>query len=457
MTVSVFQPAPAGVTGAPVRGVALTVAATGQFSALSFVGDRVMTRIDGGAGDIGRLGELVDGVPVVTDAPQRAYDLLAMAGVRNPIIWDVLELGTLLVPASPRDALERATEFFGVVVQGSGLARQADCVLMLFGLLVAMLEQIETQTLLHVVRLASGLDWPLRRLFTALEQQRALSPLEIGPLAAATPIGGWIAQGAAPRRRRSDGLEAQGPPLQNAAIDIDLVAQHLAPDGPLAAVLPGYEARQEQAVMAQLVADALNTTGQLLVEAGTGTGKSLAYLLPAAMRAVANQQRVVISTATTTLQDQLFEHDVPLVQSGFGSSPPLRAAVLKGRSNYLCLRRWQTLLQAGDLTSADRMLLIKTLFWLPRTATGDRAELHLSPTEEDAWQRVAAVAEACTPLRCPYHRIGVCFLARARRTAEDSHIVIANHALLLSDLVSREPGAARVRRAGGRRGTSPRR
>ena len=89
------------------------------------------------------------------------------------------------------------------------------------------------------------------------------------------------------------------------------------------------------------------------------------------------------------------------------------------------------------LEPTDRMLLIKTLFWLPRTATGDRAELRLSAAEEEAWQRLSAIAEACTPLRCAYHRIGVCFLARARRAAEESHIVIANHALLLSDLASR--------------------
>ncbi len=438
MTVSVPQPTPfAPAPSAPIRGVALSAAANGQFAAMAFTGDSVRARVTGGSGDVSALVELADGVPIVTDAPKRAQELLLRAGVRNPIVWDVLELGTLLVPASPRDALERATEFFGIAVDGSGLPHQAECVLMLFGLLVAMLDELETQTLLHVVRLASGLDWPLRKLFQAMQEQRALSPLELGPLAAATPIGGWITQGATPRRRRSDASETHGPPVQNAAIDTELVARHLAPDGPLAAVLPGYEARQEQAVMAQLVADSLNTSSQLLVEAGTGTGKSLAYLLPSAMRAVANQQRVVISTATTTLQDQLFEHDIPLVQSGFASDPPLRATVLKGRSNYLCLRRWQTLLQAGDLSAADRLLLIKTLFWLPRTATGDRAELHLAPAEEDAWQRLAAVAEACTPLRCPYHRIGVCFLARARRAAEDSHIVIANHALLLSDLVSR--------------------
>jgi DNA polymerase-3 subunit epsilon/ATP-dependent DNA helicase DinG len=300
-----------------------------------------------------------------------------------------------------------------------------------------MLEQIETQTLLHTERLAGGLDWPLRMLFGAILRGRDTSPLETGALAAAAPIGGWIAQGAPARRRRAEAANVHAPPPRLVPVDVDAVARQLAPDGQVARLLPGYESRREQALMAQLVADTLNTSSQLLVEAGTGTGKSLAYLLPAALRAVVNQQRVVISTATTTLQDQLYEHDVPLVQAGFGSDQSLRATVLKGRGNYLCLRRWQTLLQAGDLSPADRMLLIKTLFWLPRTATGDRAELHLSPAEEDAWQRLCAVAEACTPLRCAYHRIGVCFLARARRAAEDSHIVIANHALLLSDLVSR--------------------
>jgi DNA polymerase-3 subunit epsilon/ATP-dependent DNA helicase DinG len=402
---------------------------------LSFVGGQVTTCE---SADIARLAELADGLPVVTDSPERAEELLARAGLRKPLIWNVLELAALLVPASPRDGLDRMAAFFGLVVEGSGLTRQAHCVVLLFELLLALLEQVETHTLLHVVRLAGGLDWPLRRLFAQVQHSRAVSPLELGPLAAAAPIGSWVTQGALPRRRRSEAADARAAPPEVCAVDLEEVARSLAPDGRIAAVLPGYESRQEQAVMAQLVADALNSNGQLLVEAGTGTGKSLAYLLPAAMRAVTNQQRVLISTATTTLQDQLLEHDVPLVQSGCESADhALRATVLKGRANYLCLRRWQMLLQAGDLTPADRTLLIKTLFWLPRTATGDRAELYLSPAEEEAWQRVCAVAEACTPLRCAYHRIGVCFLARARRAAEDSHIVIANHALLLSDLVSR--------------------
>jgi Rad3-related DNA helicase len=215
------------------------------------------------------------------------------------------------------------------------------------------------------------------------------------------------------------------------------LARRLAPGGGIASALDGYEPRDEQIAMAQLVAQALNAGGQLLIEAGTGTGKSLAYLLPTALDAVRNGRRVVVSTATTTLQDQLLEHDLPLAEAGLEGEAQLRATVLKGRTNYLCLRRWQLLLQAGDLSRAERLLLIKTLFWLPRTTRGDRAELNLSAEEEDGWQRLAAVAEACTPLRCEYHRIGVCFLARARRAAEESHIVIANHALLLSDLASR--------------------
>jgi predicted DnaQ family exonuclease/DinG family helicase len=415
-----------------LRLLVLAAAPQGRFAAASVVDGNVMTRLHGGAGDAHRLAQLADGVPVVTDEPSRTRELLANARVYEPVVWDVLELATLLVPRCPHDSLDRAIDFLGIRTERGGLNEHAERLLMLFELLQAILEQVETQTLMHVTRLASGLDWPLGTLFVSVLHERELSSVESGVLSEAAPIGAWIAQGAAPKRRRGETvLQTTAPSLEPVE-----VAARLGPDGAIAAALDGYEPRPEQALMAELVAGSLNTGGQLLVEAGTGTGKSLAYLLPAAMRAVAGQQRVVVSTATTTLQDQLFEHDLPLVEAGL-SGEALRATVLKGRSNYLCLRRWQTMLQAGDLSPADRSLLIKTLFWLPRTSTGDRAELHLSPAEDEAWQRLCAVAEACTPTRCAYHRIGVCFLARARRAAEESHVVIANHALLLSDLVSR--------------------
>lgn len=134
---------------------------------------------------------------------------------------------------------------------------------------------MDTQTLLHVTRLAAGLDWPLSTLFADVQRHRALSPLEIGALATGTPIGGWVAQGASGRRRQSTLPDLDPPPLDPADI-----ARRLAPDARIAHALSGYEARHEQVHMAQLVAETLSEGGQLLVEAGTGTGKSLAYLLP---------------------------------------------------------------------------------------------------------------------------------------------------------------------------------
>jgi len=423
-----------------LAGLAL-VSSSGHFAALAFEGDTVLRQIEGRPDDAttgSRLAELADGAPIVTDTPRRALEVLSRAGARSPVVWDVLELASLLVPACPSGGLDRATAFLGIVVDGSGLVAQAQRVLMLFELLAAVVDRLDTQTLLHVSRLGVGLDWPLRALFGEILRRRALSPLETGALAAGTPMGAWAAQGAPGRRRR-----ASSPAPRPTALDPADVSRRLSVDADIAHALPGYEARNEQVRMAQLVTQTLNAGGQLLLEAGTGTGKGLAYLLPAALHALKNARRVVVSTATTTLQDQLFDRDLPLVQAGLVAQdgqtrePLLRATVLKGRANYLCLRRWQTLLHAGDLSPSDRMLLIKTLFWLPHTITGDRAELHLSPAEEDSWQRLSATSEACTPVRCAYHRVGVCFLARARRAAEDSHIVIANHALLLSDLASR--------------------
>ena len=418
-----------------LAGVALVGASSRHFAAVAFSGERVIDELEGRLDDqltVQRLRQLAEGAPIVTDASPRVLDALARAGLRAPMVWDLLELALLVVPTCPGGGLEAVASFFGIVAGGSGLLRQARRAHMLFELVLATLDRLDNQTLLHVTRLAAGLDWPLRGLFDELQRRRALSALETGVLAAGAPLGGWIAQGAPPRRRRTDERDPHP-----ARLDTDDVAGRLAPDADIARALDGYEARQEQVRMAQLVAGILGSGGQLLLEAGTGTGKGLAYLLPAALYALRGNRRVVVSTATTTLQDQLFEHDLPLVERGLRGEPPLRATVLKGRANYLCLQRWQVLLHAGDLSPADRMLLIKTLFWLPRTATGDRAALRLSAAEEEAWQRLSAIAEACTPLRCASHRIGVCFLARARRAAEESHVVISNHALLLSDLASR--------------------
>jgi len=217
-------------------------------------------------------------------------------------------------------------------------------------------------------------------------------------------------------------------------------------DGPFAVTLPNYEFRSGQVAMAEAVTRTFNEGGQLLVEAGTGTGKSLAYLLPAILHAVERGETVVVSTGTLALQDQLYAKDLPLLRRALEAAaerdPRLaraahfRATVLKGRANYLCLRRWFLRQREPFQHRADALLAAKITAWLPQTETGDRAELHLSNEEQLAWAQVAESEGACLPNRCLFHRRNQCFLYRARATAEGAHIVIVNHALLLSDLLA---------------------
>ncbi|MBI3973184.1 MAG: DEAD/DEAH box helicase family protein [Chloroflexi bacterium] len=227
-----------------------------------------------------------------------------------------------------------------------------------------------------------------------------------------------------------------GPALQPSklrqAVDQGHVLRALSPGGAIARSLTGYEARPGQVKMARAVAKALSEQLHLVVEAGTGTGKSIAYLVPAAEYAVANGRRVVISTNTINLQEQLFFKDVPLVQRALGV--PFRATALKGRANYLCLRRWRGFLREGLTSDADRIFAAKVLLWLRQTETGDRNELALDEYESARWAtQLAADALHCTHPLCRDHRAGRCFLARARRRAEAAHLLIVNHALLLAD------------------------
>ena len=215
-------------------------------------------------------------------------------------------------------------------------------------------------------------------------------------------------------------------------VDGGRVQAALSPGGALAAALPGYEARPGQIRMARAIAKALNERLHLLVEAGTGTGKSMAYLLPAVEYAVANGRRVVVSTNTINLQEQLFFKDIPLLRKALPVE--FRAAVLKGRSNYLCLRRWRSFLRDGLTSDADRILAAKVLLWLRQTESGDRGELALDEHESVRWYtHLGADAQHCTGKTCKDNRAGRCFLSRARRRAEGAHLLVVNHALLLAD------------------------
>jgi predicted DnaQ family exonuclease/DinG family helicase len=198
-------------------------------------------------------------------------------------------------------------------------------------------------------------------------------------------------------------------------------------------VFEQFEERAEQRQMLEAVCCALNDGARFMVEAGTGTGKSLAYLIPAACQAAASGGRVVVSTSTINLQEQLTRKDIPAVQALMPDAGVL-ACQLKGRRNYLCLRRFEALRNGPGLSDDEAYLASRVLVWLGETETGDRGELRLSPEEEALWWRISADRAECTSDNSPFVVDGKCFLLRARRRAEASHVVVVNHALLLSDI-----------------------
>ncbi|HKW59505.1 MAG TPA: exonuclease domain-containing protein, partial [Candidatus Dormibacteraeota bacterium] len=220
----------------------------------------------------------------------------------------------------------------------------------------------------------------------------------------------------------------RGPSAGRPPDDPASLAGLLGPEGPLAALLPGYEHRESQMQMLLAVAQIQARGGALVVEAGTGTGKSLAYLVPSIARAVGHRQRVVVSTNTHTLQEQLMGKDLPGLREWLPWD--FKACLLKGRSNYISLRRWRRYLVEPCRDAEELMFKLKVLTWLHTTESGDRSELRLYGREEVWWNRVASDPLDCVGVRCTKED---CYVHRARAEAEAADLVVVNHALLLAD------------------------
>ena len=203
--------------------------------------------------------------------------------------------------------------------------------------------------------------------------------------------------------------------------------------------MPGFEAREGQRRMAAAVSNTIEEGGTLLAEAGTGTGKTLAYLVPA----ILSRQRVLVSTGTKNLQEQIFFKDLPSLRDSI--DVPFTATLMKGRSNYLCLHRWETYRDAVDgntgtsgrlIDFGDHVLLPVIQQWAARTQTGDRAELRDMPEDLPLWKEISADADTCLGTECP--RYGDCFLTLMRQRAAESDVVIVNHHLLCADASVRQ-------------------
>jgi ATP-dependent DNA helicase DinG len=218
-------------------------------------------------------------------------------------------------------------------------------------------------------------------------------------------------------------------PLDEAA-----VAQLLAPGGPVARAHPHYEDRPTQREFARAVTRVYNDGGVALAEAGTGTGKSAAYLIPAIEWAVRNRERTVVSTNTINLQEQLVTKDLPFLRAALAQ--PFRYALVKGRGNYVSIRRAQLAAGAGEalLDDAQRRELDAVMAWLQSTADGTLQDLAFAPAAE-VWDEVASDSDVCLRAKCPH--FDRCFYQRARREAAAAEILVVNHHLLFSDIAVR--------------------
>jgi len=205
--------------------------------------------------------------------------------------------------------------------------------------------------------------------------------------------------------------------------------------GKLSLKMKTFEPRDSQIQMTADVAETFNSGGILAAEAGTGVGKSFAYLIPSIGWALGNEDRVVISTATINLQDQLYAKDIPLVASIFRK--PVKAVLVKGRANYLCGRRLsEAIEEEGLLADADHPLR-KLKAWDESGGRGDRADISFR-VEDSVWNRVCSEADYCLSLRCPFRE--KCHVIAVRKEAADAQIVVVNHHLLFADIQARKRG-----------------
>ena len=344
--------------------------------------------------------------------------------------YDTFELATVLLPALSDYSLSGVADELGISYSTRHRALpDAEIAKDVFLALLGKAHALDLSIIAEIDRLTRGLDWSPAHLFRSIAEERT------GDI----PHGQDEPSAAGVEAEREGRL---APRRQRKAVDLESLSDMLASGGVMERAFPGFEHRPEQVEMMRAVAHALHEGEHLIVEAGTGTGKSIAYLMPAAFFAVENRTPVVISTNTINLQEQLINKDIPdLIKVLELQSPPIpRYAQLKGRNNYLCQRRWASLRRSQPLPLNEVKLLVRTLVWAASTETGDRAELNLRGEDLYIWNRICAQSENCLGAHCPFQSRGDCYLYGARRKAETAHLVVVNHALLLSDMASASRG-----------------
>jgi ATP-dependent DNA helicase DinG len=347
---------------------------------------------------------------------------------RGNDIRDTYEIASVMLPMAGRYNLGALGQALGILLPATHRALDdARVTCAIYRSLYEMGMELPIQLLAEIARLAEGIDWTGYGFFYDLLRSRSketISARQVRQGDAGPIFDGY----------NTHELSTLTPNSEPVVLDPDEVASALELGGIFSHYFPNYEYRPQQIEMLREVTRALSENRHLFVEAGTGTGKSMAYLLPSTLWALKNGYRVVISTNTINLQDQLINKDIPDLRAAMGIN--LSAAVMKGRSNYLCPRRLENMRRRGPENADEMRVLAKVLVWLQSTTTGDRNEINLNgPIEREVWMRLSAEDEGCTNENC-LKRGGICPFYRAKQAALAAHILVVNHALLLADVAT---------------------
>lgn len=348
---------------------------------------------------------------------------------RSNDVIDTYELASVLLPTADRYNLGALAHALGVLLPATH--RALDDAQATRGVYLRLYEEahnLPLNIIAEIVRLSEPLDWMGYHTFRQVLRERSkeiMSPDQVkhayrGPIFEET------------EKRFYAPLQ----PIENPTpLDTEEVASALQPGGLFSKFFPQFEYRPQQIAMLEAVSDALSQGNHLMVEAGTGTGKSMAYLIPAALWSIKNNYRVIISTNTINLQEQLINKDIPDLRAALGLD--VQATVLKGRSNYLCPRRLENFRRRGPTTAEEIRVFGKVLVWLQGTQSGDRSEINLNgPVEREIWMRFSAEDEGCTMENCIKRTGGICPYYRVRQEAQSAHLLVVNHALLLADVAT---------------------
>jgi DNA polymerase-3 subunit epsilon/ATP-dependent DNA helicase DinG len=344
-------------------------------------------------------------------------------------VLDTYELAAVLLPTASRYNLGALGELLTIPFPATHRALDdARATRGVYEKLIRKVSELPVELLTEVDRLCDRIEWSGSYVFHEALRLKVKDPFQPRKTFHITP--GPLFE------KASSKIVLNAEPDENTEnLDVDEVAAQLEHGGPFAKFFETYEYRPQQVEMLKAVTQAFSDGQHMLVEAGTGTGKSFAYLVPAAMWAIKRNTRVVISTNTINLQDQLINKDIPDLREAMGVD--LRAVVLKGRSNYLCPRKLEILRHRGPENVEEMRVLGKILVWLNEGGTGDRNEINLNqPAEWDVWLKLSAEDEGCKAETCASRTGGECPFYRSRQAAVTSHLIVINHALLLSDVAA---------------------